>query len=169
MLFCQSVRIFFIPRRVLRIFYIAGLITKFLGQNGTRSARCHFRAPKSLQFQGPPLPSNDPRNHFVPRHVHNRKEKRGGLTVVTFDRSCFKLFSRKFSTNVVQAPVRGLKLLREPWFYYLQTIIVFQYRHSVGQRHTFHIIHLIETTVLYILPDIWDDGKNRLIFINLFK
>ncbi len=63
-------------------------------------------------------------------------------------------------------PVRGLKLHHEPCFYYLQTIIVFQYRHSVGQRHTFHIIHLLETTVLYILPDIWDDGKNRLSIIN---
>ncbi len=46
--------------------FISLLITKFLGQNGTRSARCHFRAPKSLQFQGPPLPSNDPRNGFAP-------------------------------------------------------------------------------------------------------
>ncbi len=30
----------------------------------------------------------------------------------------------------------------------------------VGLRHIIHIIHLIETTVLYILPDIWEDGKN---------
>jgi hypothetical protein len=36
-------------------------------------------------------------------------------------------------------------------------------------RHTFHIIRLIETTVLYILPDIWDAGKNRLTNENLFK
>ena len=27
----------------------------FLGPNGTRFARCHFRAQKSLDFQGPPL------------------------------------------------------------------------------------------------------------------
>ncbi len=40
---------------------------------------------------------------------------------------------------------------------------------SVGQRHTFRIIHLIETTVLYILPDILDDGKHRLTIINLYK
>ncbi len=65
--------------------------------------------------------------------------------------------------------MRGLKLLRKPCFFYLQTIIAFQYRYSVGQRHTFHIIHVIETTVLHILPDIWDDGKNRLTIINLFK
>ncbi len=31
-------------------------------------------------------------------------EKRGGLTGVSFDRSCFKLFSRKFSNKLVQAP-----------------------------------------------------------------
>ncbi len=43
------------------------------------------------------------------------------------------------------------------------------YRHSAGRWHTFQIIHLIETTVLYILPDIWDDGKNRRTFINPFK
>jgi hypothetical protein len=31
-------------------------------------------------------------------------EKRGGLTVVSFDRSRFKLISRKFSHKLVQAP-----------------------------------------------------------------
>ena len=31
-------------------------------------------------------------------------EKRGGLKVVAFDRSPFKLFSLKFSTKSVQAP-----------------------------------------------------------------
>jgi hypothetical protein len=31
-------------------------------------------------------------------------EKRGGLTLVPFDRSRFKLFSRKFSNKLVQAP-----------------------------------------------------------------
>jgi hypothetical protein len=31
-------------------------------------------------------------------------EKRGGVTVVSFDRSPFKLFSLKFSNNSVQAP-----------------------------------------------------------------
>ncbi len=34
-------------------------------------------------------------------------------------------------------------------------------------RHIFHIVHLIEIAVLYILPDVWDDGKNRLSIINL--
>jgi hypothetical protein len=28
----------------------------FLGLNGTPFAHCHFRAQKSLDFQGPPLP-----------------------------------------------------------------------------------------------------------------
>jgi hypothetical protein len=52
-------------------------------------------------------------------------EKRGGLSVVSFDRSPFKLFSLKFSNNWCRPqPVRGLKLLREPCFYHLQTIIV---------------------------------------------
>ncbi len=31
-------------------------ISTFLGPNGTRFARCHFRAQESLDFQGPPLP-----------------------------------------------------------------------------------------------------------------
>jgi hypothetical protein len=77
-------------------------------------------------------------------------EKRGGLTMVSFDRS-----RGNFHTNWCRPhPGRSIKLLREPCFYYLQAIIVFQYRHSVGLRHTFHIIHLIEITVLYILPDV---------------
>ncbi len=31
-------------------------ISTFLGPNGTRFARCHFRVQKSLDFQGPSLP-----------------------------------------------------------------------------------------------------------------
>ncbi len=52
----------------------------FLGPNGTLFARSHFRAKKSLDFQGPPL-SNAPRNgcctpqnHYVPGHINNRYE-----------------------------------------------------------------------------------------------
>ncbi len=60
-----------------------------------------------------------------------------------------------FHTNCCRPhPVRGLKLPCEPCFYYLQTIIVSQQRYSVGLRHTLYIIHLIETTVVYILPDV---------------
>jgi hypothetical protein len=46
----------------------------------------------------------------VTKKVQNRvlkvltNEKRGGVTVVSFDRSPFKLFSRKFSNKLVQAP-----------------------------------------------------------------
>jgi hypothetical protein len=71
-------------------------------------------------------------------------EKRGGLTVVSLDRSRFKLFySGNIQTNLCRPhPVGGKKVLSvPPYFYYLQTIIVFHYRHSVGVRHTFHIIH----------------------------
>jgi hypothetical protein len=60
-------------------------------------------------------------------------EKRGRLAVVSFDRSRFKLFSRKFSNKfVLPRPVRGLKLLREPCFCLLKAIIVSQWRYSVG-------------------------------------
>jgi hypothetical protein len=41
--------------------------------------------------------------------------------------SPFKLFSLKFSNKLVQAPFcEGHKMLREPCFYYLQTLIVSQ-------------------------------------------
>jgi hypothetical protein len=55
-------------------------------------------------------------------------EKRGWFTVVSFNRSRFKLFvSGNFHTICCGPhPVRGLKLLREPCFYYFQTIIVSQ-------------------------------------------
>jgi hypothetical protein len=48
-------------------------------------------------------------------------------------------------------PVRGIKPLSEPCFYYLQTILDSQYRYCVWLLHTFHIVNLIETSVLYIL------------------
>ncbi len=54
-------------------------------------------------------------------------EKRGGFSVVSFDRSPFQLFSLKFSTNWCRPhPVRGIKLIREPCFYYLQSIFLSQ-------------------------------------------
>ncbi len=47
-------------------------------------------------------------------------DKRGCLKVVAFDISPFKLFTLKFKTNQCRPhPVRGLKLLCEPCFYYL--------------------------------------------------
>jgi hypothetical protein len=52
-------------------------------------------------------------------------EKRGGLKVVVFDRSLFKLFTLRFSNKSVQAhPLRGLKQLSEPYFCHLKSIIV---------------------------------------------
>ncbi len=77
-------------------------------------------------------------------------EKRGGLEVVSLERSPFKVFSLRISNK----SVRGLQLLSELCFCHLKSIIVCKQPHSVGLRHTFHIIHLIETTVLSILPDI---------------
>jgi hypothetical protein len=54
-------------------------------------------------------------------------EKRGGLRVILFDRSPFKLFLRKFLKNLCRHhPVSGIKPLSEPCFYYLQTIFYFQ-------------------------------------------
>jgi hypothetical protein len=35
---------------------ILSVMETFLGTNGSLFARCHFRAQKSLDFQGPPLP-----------------------------------------------------------------------------------------------------------------
>jgi hypothetical protein len=50
-------------------------------------------------------------------------EKRGGLRIISLDRSPFKLFSRKFSKESVPHRVRGIKPLSEPCFYYLHTMI----------------------------------------------
>ncbi len=47
---------------------------------------------------------------FVIKGLTN--EKRGGLKVVAFDRSPFKLFTQRFLNKLVQAPsLSGLKLL----------------------------------------------------------
>jgi hypothetical protein len=64
----------------------------------------------------------------------------------------------------VQAPsCRRPKTTQRALLCHLHSKIVCKYRHrhGVGLRNTFHIIHLIETSVLYILPDIWEDGKNQ--------
>ncbi len=70
----------------------------------------------------------DFRIEFLKRKVKVlTNEKRGGLSVVSFDRSPFKLFSLEFSNKLVQAPsCERPKLLHEPCFYHLQTIIVSQ-------------------------------------------
>jgi hypothetical protein len=54
-------------------------------------------------------------------------EKIGGLAVVSFDRSGYSLCD--FQTNRCKPhPLRGIKQLSEPYFYYLQTIVVSQRR-----------------------------------------
>jgi hypothetical protein len=47
----------------------------FLDPNCTPFALCHFRAQKSLDFQGPLLPmalKMDFQNHYIPRHINDR-------------------------------------------------------------------------------------------------
>ncbi len=50
----------------------------FFGTNGTRFASCHFRAQKSLELQGPPLPMalemdfSPHQNHYVPPVLGSR-------------------------------------------------------------------------------------------------
>jgi hypothetical protein len=49
----------------------------FLGPNGTHFACCHFRAQKSLNFQGHPFQWLSKwifphQNHYVQRHINNR-------------------------------------------------------------------------------------------------
>ncbi len=58
-----------------------------------------------------------------------------------------------FQTNRYRPhPLRGLKRLSETCFCHLKSIIVCKWRHSVGLRHTFHIVHLIQTTLLTSSP-----------------
>jgi hypothetical protein len=75
-------------------------------------------------------------------------EKRGRLKVISTDRS-----RREFHQNLFRPhPVRGLKLLSDPCFYYLNTIIVSKHSINLELRHSSHIIHLTETTELYVYP-----------------
>ncbi len=99
-------------------------------------------------------------------------DKRGGMRVVSFDRSPFKLFSLKFLNKSVQTPsCERPKTTQRTLFLSFEIKNCFQIAAycSVGLRQTFHIVNLIETTVLHIHPDIWDGGKNRLSIINIFK
>ncbi len=61
----------------------------------------------------------------VPLKV-STNEKRDGLNLVSIERSCFKLFTLKFSKQICAGPhpVRELKPLGEGCSYYLNTIIV---------------------------------------------
>ncbi len=85
------------------------------------------------------------------------------------ERSPFKIFSLIFSNKFVQAPsCERPKTARRTLFLSFANYNCFQISYSVGLRNPFHSIHLIKTTVLYILPDIWD-SKNRSSIINLFQ
>ncbi len=45
----------------------------FFGPKWSRLSRCHFRAQKSLNFQGPPLPMALEMDFpYIPRHINNR-------------------------------------------------------------------------------------------------
>jgi hypothetical protein len=55
------------------------------------------------------LPLSESKEYEVRREITSAlkvftNEKREGLTLVSFDRSCFKLCSRKFSNKLVRAP-----------------------------------------------------------------
>jgi hypothetical protein len=68
-------------------------------------------------------------------------EKRGGLKVVSFDRSSFKLFTLRFSNKSVQIPsCESLKVLSEPCICYLNAIIVCKHSINIGLCHRFHIV-----------------------------
>jgi hypothetical protein len=75
--------------------------------------------------------------HVAPRPEVNKgflkvmtNEKRGGLNLVLFDWSCFKLFTLKFSKESVQAPSyerpKTATVLSEPCFCHLKSTIVSQ-------------------------------------------
>jgi hypothetical protein len=84
-------------------------------------------------------------------------EKRGGLSVVSFDRTGFKLYSRKFSNKLMQAPPgERVKTAPRTLFLLFANYNCFPITLSVGLRHTFHIIHLIETTVLFTHSPIFE-------------
>jgi hypothetical protein len=78
--------------------------------------------------------------------------KENGLKVVAFARSPFKLFTLRFSNKSVQAPSCERNKTTQ-----LTLCLSFEINnclHNVGLRHPFHILNLIETMVLYFLPDV---------------
>jgi hypothetical protein len=71
-------------------------------------------------------------------------EKKGGLEVVAFDRSPFKLYTLRFlnKSALVSSSERPKTTQRTLFLSF-----------EVNNANTCHIINLIETTVLPILPD----------------
>jgi hypothetical protein len=59
--------------------------------------------------------------------------------MVSIDKTCFKLFRKRALSKSVHVfrpcPVRGLKVLGEPCFYYLNTIVSFKHGIKIGLRH----------------------------------
>ncbi len=60
----------------LIVLHVIRFLDFFRGpENAPRFARCHFRAPKSLDFQGPPIPMAlvmdlPVSKQYVPRHIN---------------------------------------------------------------------------------------------------
>jgi hypothetical protein len=83
----------FIKNHTQTLYFIARQ-PKYLGTLNEYTENTHLiiKAYKKYSYRDP-----------VPLKVLTN-EKRGGLAVVPFDRSRFKLFSRKFSNKSVQAP-----------------------------------------------------------------
>ena len=71
--------------------------------------------------------------------------------MVSIDKTCFKLFRKRALSKSVHVfrpcPVRGLKVLGEPCFYYLNTITVSKLSINVGLCHSSHIKHFTVTPV----------------------
>jgi hypothetical protein len=79
--------------------------------------------------------------------------KEVGLTVVSFDRSRFKLFTLRFLNKSMQTPSceshkTGIKLDSKPYMYYLNTMIVCKHGINIGSSYIFYIILFSEPAVL---------------------
>ncbi len=98
-------------------------------------------------------------------------EKRGRLSVVSFDRSPFTLFSLKFTNKLVEAPsCERHKTAPQTLFLLFANYNCFLITLWCRTATPFsHHANLSEPMVLNILPDIWEAGKDRLSIINLFQ
>jgi hypothetical protein len=68
-------------------------------------------------------------------------EERGGLELAAFVRVLFKLFTLKYSNKTVKTSSCEIpKLLSEPCFYYLNTIIICKHGINIGLQHNSHIV-----------------------------
>jgi hypothetical protein len=88
-------------------------ISTFLGPNGTRCARCHFRAQQSLDFRAHPFkrPSlwiSPHPNPYVPPHINNRYINSYKSAV-----TCY--LAKKASFNQCCGSGSGIRCLFDPW------------------------------------------------------